>query len=70
MRADSVKEMVGTRGLEPLTSTASIERWARAHLEASSESRQERSSLFSPHFPLGPTRYRLMVLTGDSEVGR
>ena len=48
MRADSVKEMVGTRGFEPLTSTVSIERWARAHLDPSSESRQKRSSLLSP----------------------
>ena len=60
---------MGTRGFEPLTSTVSIERWARAHLDASSESRQKRSSLLSPISLWGPTRYRLIVLTGDSEVG-
>jgi hypothetical protein len=64
VRADSVKEMVGRTP----DSTVPIERWARAHLDGAAKA--DKSALaYTPPFPSGPTRYRLIGSTGDSEAG-
>ena len=68
MRADSVKEY-GHEGIRTLTSTVSIERWARAHLDASSESRQKRSSTV-PHFLLAPLATAQSCQPGIPKWGR